>query len=105
MKKAKTKKLKEQWIGITLGAEYGGPDVATGVEIERIRLNKILDKYCAEPYSKEVTCIALFLRVEGRLKSYGFAGIDSVERLKPQRAIGADISIERKDWDTDPASF
>jgi hypothetical protein len=88
-----------------VGAEVGGPDVGDWVSRDRVLLNELFDKYCAEPYNSEVTCIALFLRVEGRVKSYGFEGIDDVSRLKPQKAVGADISIQRKDWDTKPAIF
>jgi hypothetical protein len=97
--------LTKAWKGIMIGGEYGGLDVADWVEEDRVRLNALFDKYCAEPYNSEVTAIVMALRVEGRLKSFGFEGIDDVSRLKPQKAVGADISIRRKDWDTKPSIF
>jgi hypothetical protein len=99
------RKLAEPWKGIMVGAELGGPDVGGWVRSDRVLLNHLFDKYCAEPYNSEVTSIALFLRVEGRITSYGFEGLDSVERLKRYQAVGVDISVQRKDWNVRPAAF
>jgi hypothetical protein len=98
-------KLDEEWRGISLAAEVGGLGVASWVHTQRVQINRLFDKYCAVPYNAEVTGIALALRVEGNVKSYGFTGIDSIERLRPEKAVAADISVKRNDWDTDPEAF
>jgi hypothetical protein len=47
----------------------------------------------------------LALRVEGGVKSFGFVGIGDVTVSHAEQEVGADISITRKDWMTDPAAY
>jgi len=98
-------KLDEEWRGISVAAELGGLDVAGWVREQRVQLNALFEKYCALPYTSEVTGIALALRVEGNVKSYGFEGIENIQRLRPEKVIAADVSVQRKDWERDPTSF
>lgn len=90
---------------ITIGAEYGGPDIPNWLMDEQVRINKLLEKHCAVPYNDEVPSIALALRVEGSKKSYGLLRITNVRRYPRYKAIGADIAVRRKDWDTGAATY
>ena|ERR1700694_849138 len=90
---------------ISVGGEYGGADIPGWLKDEQIQLNKLLDKHCKKPYNRQVTSIILALRVEGQVKSFGFVGIDDVRRHRAQKAVGADISVQRKDWKVDPADY
>lgn len=90
---------------ISLGGEYGGPDIPKWIKTEQLRLNRLLEKHCTEAYNEEVTSIILALRVEGRLKSFGFEGIDDVSRGPSKHIVGADISVMRENWNTDPSTY
>lgn len=90
---------------ISVGAEYGGPDIPHWLIDEQIRLNRLLRKHCRKPYNPRITSFILALRVEGSLKSFGFTGIDDVRVHRSRSAIGADISVQRADWETDLPTY
>ena len=95
-----------EWLSaISVGAEYGGPEVPDWLIEEQVRLNQLLDKYCTRPYNDEVPAITLALRVEASLKSYGPTGVAAVKRYRRYGAVGANISVERRDWNTNAVAY
>jgi hypothetical protein len=87
----------KSWMrGVSLGAEFGGPDVSVGSSVQALR--GLLAKHCRGPYSEEVLGFALVLRIDGSIKQYRPVGVDRIRRNKRNKYIGADVCIADSEW-------
>jgi hypothetical protein len=83
---------------ITLGADVGGKDAHEATHAHILAFRRLLSQRCAGPYSNTIKEIALVLRIDGAVQSWGKQGVEGVGLQKKNSFATADIYVPRESW-------
>ena len=83
---------------ITLGADVGGKDAHDATHAHILAFRRLLADVCRGPYGETIKEIALVLRVDGSIQSWGKRGVEGVAMQKKRTFATADIYIPRDVW-------
>jgi len=91
---------------VTLGAQMGGNDAFEATHATILSLRRILAHRCRSLYSESIKEIALVLRIDGKLDSWGKSGVEAVFLRQKAGYATADIYVPREAWaNDDPRVF
>jgi len=83
---------------ITLGADVGGEDAHAATHEHILLLRSLLSRECKKIYSKTIKEIALVLRIDGSVQSWGKSGVQNVVFSNRGKIVTADIFMPREIW-------
>ncbi|WP_271008961.1 hypothetical protein [Paucibacter sp. B51] len=83
---------------ITLGADVGGKDAHEATHAHILAFRRLLSERCTGPYSNTIKEIALVLRIDGAIQSWGKQGVEGVALQKKNSFATADIYVPRESW-------
>jgi hypothetical protein len=83
---------------ITLGVDAGGIDANNATLNHYMKLRSLLAEECSRSYSDSLTEIALVLRVDGSVQSWGRNGVGNVRLQKKTGYATADIFMPSVIW-------
>ena len=90
---------------ITLGADVGGRDAYDATHAHILALRKLLNDYCTGSYSETIKQIALVLRIDGSVQTWGKQGVEHVALQKKGTLATADIYVPLDVWASGHSDF
>lgn len=84
---------------VTVGAQMGDKRASNVVTPHFMALKRMLNRFCAKEYSREVREFAFVLRVDGEIWHWNLEGCDRMRRSKKDRYITIDVYVPRRRWD------
>jgi len=85
---------------VTLGADVGGKDAHDATHAHILAFRRLLADTCRGPYSETIKEIALVLRIDGSVHTWGKRGIEGVALQKRSTLATADIYVSRDVWES-----
>lgn len=83
---------------VSLGADVGGRDAFEATEGEVLKLRRALIRSCLSAHNGTVSEIALVLRIDGNIQSWGKVGVDNIVFKDGKKRVEADIFVTSDVW-------